>query len=65
MMVPMRNATAELRRAYDSFAETHRLSKTGCFITDLVGSIIALPAVSAGGEPTQIVSTLVRDTEPD
>jgi PAS domain S-box-containing protein len=28
---------AELRRAYDSFADAQRLSKTGSFITDLVG----------------------------
>jgi PAS domain S-box-containing protein len=28
---------AELKRAYDSFAEAQRLSKTGSFITDLVG----------------------------
>jgi PAS domain S-box-containing protein len=28
---------AELRRAYNSFAEAQRLSKTGSFITDLVG----------------------------
>ena len=28
---------AELRRAYDSFAEAQRLSRTGSFITDLVG----------------------------
>jgi PAS domain S-box-containing protein len=30
-------AEAELRRAYDSFADAQRLSKTGSFITDLVG----------------------------
>jgi PAS domain S-box-containing protein len=30
-------AEAELRRAYNSFAEAQRLSKTGSFITDLVG----------------------------
>ncbi len=29
-------AEAELRRAYDSFADAQRLSKTGSFITDLV-----------------------------
>lgn len=28
---------AELRRAYDSFADAQRLSKTGSFITDLIG----------------------------
>ena len=28
---------SELRRAYDSFADAQRLSKTGSFITDLVG----------------------------
>jgi PAS domain S-box-containing protein len=32
-----KRADAELRRAYDSFAEAQRLSKTGSFITDLVG----------------------------
>jgi len=32
-----RRAEAELRRAYDSFADAQRLSKTGSFITDLVG----------------------------
>ena len=32
-----KGAEAELRRAYDSFAEAQRLSKTGSFITDLVG----------------------------
>jgi PAS domain S-box-containing protein len=32
-----KNAEAELRRAHDSFAEAQRLSKTGSFITDLVG----------------------------
>jgi PAS domain S-box-containing protein len=32
-----KRAEAELRRAYDSFAEAQRLSKTGSFITDLVG----------------------------
>jgi PAS domain S-box-containing protein len=32
-----KQAEAELRRAYDSFAEAQRLSKTGSFITDLVG----------------------------
>ncbi len=31
-----KRAEAELRRAYDSFAEAQRLSKTGSFITDLV-----------------------------
>jgi PAS domain S-box-containing protein len=30
-------AEVELRRAYNSFAEAQRLSKTGSFITDLVG----------------------------
>ena len=32
-----KRAEAELRRAYDSFAEAQRLSKTGSFITDIVG----------------------------
>ena len=32
-----KRAEEELRRAYDSFAEAQRLSKTGSFITDLVG----------------------------
>jgi PAS domain S-box-containing protein len=32
-----KRAEVELRRAYDSFAEAQRLSKTGSFITDLVG----------------------------
>ena len=32
-----KQAESELRRAYDSFAEAQRLSKTGSFITDLVG----------------------------
>ena len=32
-----KRAEATLRRAYDSFAEAQRLSKTGSFITDLVG----------------------------
>jgi PAS domain S-box-containing protein len=32
-----KRAETELRRAYDSFAEAQRLSKTGSFITDLVG----------------------------
>ena len=32
-----KRAEAELRRAYDSFAEAQRLSKTGSFITDMVG----------------------------
>jgi PAS domain S-box-containing protein len=32
-----KRAEAELRRAYDSFAEAQRLSHTGSFITDLVG----------------------------
>jgi PAS domain S-box-containing protein len=32
-----KRAEAELRRAYDSFAEAQRLSQTGSFITDLVG----------------------------
>ena len=31
-----KRAEAELRRAYDSFADAQRLSKTGSFITDLV-----------------------------
>jgi PAS domain S-box-containing protein len=31
-----KRADAELRRAYDSFADAQRLSKTGSFITDLV-----------------------------
>jgi PAS domain S-box-containing protein len=31
-----KHADAELRRAYDSFADAQRLSKTGSFITDLV-----------------------------
>jgi PAS domain S-box-containing protein len=31
-----KRAEAELRRAYDSFSEAQRLSKTGSFITDLV-----------------------------
>lgn len=33
----LKHAEAELRRAYDSFADAQRLSKTGSFITDLVG----------------------------
>src|SRR5262249_6390442 len=33
----LKRAEAELRRAYDSFADAQRLSKTGSFITDLVG----------------------------
>ena len=33
----LKRAEAELRQAYDSFAEAQRLSKTGSFITDLVG----------------------------
>jgi PAS domain S-box-containing protein len=33
----LRRSEAELRRAYDSFAEAQRLSHTGSFITDLVG----------------------------
>lgn len=33
----VKRAEAELRRAYDSFADAQRLSKTGSFITDLVG----------------------------
>jgi PAS domain S-box-containing protein len=33
----LKRAESELRRAYDSFAEAQRLSKTGSFITDLVG----------------------------
>jgi PAS domain S-box-containing protein len=32
-----KRAEAELRRAYDSVADAQRLSKTGSFITDLVG----------------------------
>ena len=32
-----KRAEIELRRAYDSFADAQRLSKTGSFITDLVG----------------------------
>jgi PAS domain S-box-containing protein len=32
-----KRAEAELRRAHDSFAEAQRLSKTGSFVTDLVG----------------------------
>lgn len=32
-----RRAEAELRRAYDSFADAQRLSRTGSFITDLLG----------------------------
>lgn len=32
-----KRAEAEVRRAYDSFSEAQRLSKTGSFITDLVG----------------------------
>jgi hypothetical protein len=32
-----KRAEAELRRAYDSFADAQRLSRTGSFITDLVG----------------------------
>ena len=32
-----KRAEAELRQAYDSFAEAQRLSKTGSFITDLMG----------------------------
>jgi PAS domain S-box-containing protein len=32
-----KRAEVELRQAYDSFAEAQRLSKTGSFITDLVG----------------------------
>ena len=32
-----KGAEAELRRAYDSVADAQRLSKTGSFITDLVG----------------------------
>ena len=32
-----KRAEATLRRAYDSFADAQRLSKTGSFITDLVG----------------------------
>jgi PAS domain S-box-containing protein len=33
----VKRAEAELRRAYDSFSDAQRLSKTGSFITDLVG----------------------------
>ncbi len=33
----LKRAEVELRRAYDSFADAQRLSKTGSFITDLVG----------------------------
>ncbi len=33
-----KRAEAELRRAYDSFSDAQRLSKTGSFITDLVGN---------------------------
>lgn len=32
-----KQAEAELKRAYDSFSDAQRLSKTGSFITDLVG----------------------------
>jgi PAS domain S-box-containing protein len=32
-----KRAEGELRRAYDSFADAQRLSKTGSFITDIVG----------------------------
>jgi len=32
-----KRAEVELRRAYDSFSDAQRLSKTGSFITDLVG----------------------------
>src|SRR4030095_14601850 len=32
-----KRAEVELRRAHDSFADAQRLSKTGSFITDLVG----------------------------
>jgi PAS domain S-box-containing protein len=32
-----KRAEAELKRAYDSFTDAQRLSKTGSFITDLVG----------------------------
>src|SRR5262249_7699406 len=32
-----KRAEVELKRAYDSFADAQRLSKTGSFITDLVG----------------------------
>src|SRR5262249_12110959 len=32
-----KRAEAELRRAHNSFADAQRLSKTGSFITDLVG----------------------------
>jgi PAS domain S-box-containing protein len=32
-----KQAEAELRRAYDSFADAQRLSHTGSFVTDLVG----------------------------
>jgi PAS domain S-box-containing protein len=33
----LKRTEAELRRAYDSFADAQRLSKTGSFITDLIG----------------------------
>ena len=33
----LKRTEVELRRAYDSFADAQRLSKTGSFITDLVG----------------------------
>jgi len=33
----LKRAESELRKAYDSFADAQRLSKTGSFITDLVG----------------------------
>ena len=35
--IERKRAEVELRRAYDSFADAQRLSKTGSFITDLVG----------------------------
>ena len=35
--IERKRAETELRRAYDSFADAQRLSKTGSFITDLVG----------------------------
>ena len=43
-----KQAEAELRRAYDSFAEAQRLSKTGSFITDIVGG---RPQLVRGGLP--------------
>ena len=43
-----KRAEAELRRAYDSFADAQRLSKTGSFITDLRGG---RPQLVRGGLP--------------